>query len=384
MDSEKKESPDDLQLTDALLKISRGVLGNDQLTIDDVLCPVRRDWLLAARLLFEIENLTGKVVPPFFIFNAGTIREVVKRLSLSGTQFVPAGSEGRELVHLFYGDFNFGGAHIRHFLEFMGQKRRINPILPHIPQKGERVMSLEEMAAERVDSIIETQPEGPYTIVGYCAGALVGFEAGRLLAGLGKEIKSIVLIDPVIISVRRSSQAIFKTKEFFLRLKGVPPDERHELLVKTYKKIYDLNIKTKDVWRLNHLVKVWKEMKLSSCRITDVPHPVRYLLHRSWRDRIKLIRQIHRSGPNKYAADLPDDDGGVGDRFKYYFSNHFYYKPKPLDVPVLYISLEFSGRAWRRISPNTTFMNVCRGVHHFWKGDFMPRMFDRINQFIDR
>lgn len=382
MDYEKTAYKFDLHLADELLKICRSVLNNNQLTIDDALFPMRRNWLLAARVLFEIEKLTGKIFPAFFIFDAGTVREIVKKIEFTDKPFGQTGKD-RDIVHLFYGDFNFGGAHIRHFLEFMGDRHRINPVLPHIPRKGEPVMSLEDMAAERLESILETQPDGPYTLVGYCAGALVGFEAGRLLAGMGKEIKAIVMIDPVIISVRRSAQAIFQIKDFFMRLKGVAPHDRHERLVMTYKKMYDWNIKTKDIWRLTHLVSTWKQMNLTSCRLIDIPHPVHYILHRSWRERVKLIGRLHRTGAHIQSERMVDEEF-VTDRFNYYFATHLDYNPRRLDVPVFYISLEFSGRAWRRISPNTTFMNVCRGIHNFWKGDFMPRMFDEINQFIDR
>lgn len=383
MNNEKPAHLSDVFLAEELLKICRRILDNDQLTIDDDLFESRRNWFLAAKLLFEIEKLTGKKLSASIIFETGTVRELLKRANLPDEQFPPPGYEPREIIHLFYGDFNFGGAHIRYFLDMLGEDHRINPVQPHIPQEGESLVSMEDMARERLQSIIETQPDGPYTLVGYCAGALVGFEVARLLVAMGKDVKAMVMIDPIIISLRKSSQAIFKMKDFSMRMRGVPQNKRHARLVMTWKMIHDWNIKTKDVWRLTHLISVWKKMTLTPCRIFDIPHPVRYIFHRSWRDRIKLLSESGKAEKQRPAEKMLNPEFSY-ERFKYYWAVHLDYQPLSLNVPVLYISLEYSGRVWRRISPNTTFLNICRGVHSFWKGDFMPSMFDKIKKFIDR
>lgn len=383
MSNEKPANPPDDVLEKELLKMWRRSLDNDQLTIDDDFFESGGDSLLAIKLLLEIEQLTGKKIATSLIFETGTVRELLKRVKSSDEQSALLGYENGKIIHLFHGDFNYGGVPVKYFLKMLGNDHRIHPIPPHTLHEGESLISVEDMAKDRLQSIIEKQPEGPYILVGHCNGSVVGFEAARLLVSMGKEVKAVVMIDPLIASVRRSTQIIFNIQDFFMRLRGVPEDKRRERLVKTWKKMYEWDSKTKDIWRLSLLIRVWKKLKKMNCRISNVRHPIRYLFHRSWREKLSLLKERKQTHGTKLVDQMWDPGNAYG-RYQYYWNVLFDYKPLLLDVPVLYVSIEFSGRAWRRISRNTTYVNICRGSHIFWDEDYSPYVFDKIREYIDR
>ena len=87
----------------------------------------------------------------------------------------------------------------------LGPDRPILAIAPH-GVDGERVPSIEEMAADRLPLILEAQPRGPYVLGGHCNGALVAFETARLLVNAGHHVDLVVMFDPVAVSMRRSAR----------------------------------------------------------------------------------------------------------------------------------------------------------------------------------
>ncbi len=64
--------------------------------------------------------------------------------------------------------------------------------------------TVEQMAAAYVGQIREVQPNGPFTLIGYCYGALVAHEMVRLLAADGDRVDLLVAINgPTVAYLRR-------------------------------------------------------------------------------------------------------------------------------------------------------------------------------------
>jgi thioesterase domain-containing protein len=55
--------------------------------------------------------------------------------------------------------------------------------------------TIEDMAAERLRSILEIQPAGPYSIGGFCGGAIIAYEVARQLVARGERVDTVLLID---------------------------------------------------------------------------------------------------------------------------------------------------------------------------------------------
>lgn len=360
----------DNKLEEELLVIWRKALDNDKLTIDDDFFEAGGDSLLATQALMEIEELTGKSLPPSIIFETGTVRLLLKRMTATD-EFKPrvsfmTGPVDGKLIHFFHGDFEWGGAYFKPFSKTFVDDYLIHAIAPHLPHEGKLPDSIEDMAKERLSQILEKQPDGPYIILGNCNGALVGFEAARQLVLMGKEVKAVVMIDPLIMSVRRSAQFIFITTDFFMRLIGVDKSNRRITMFRISDRLLWIDKQTKDFGRrlFFFFQKTWPEKRSSLEKFLEI---YGILLH-----------------PKKLIHKLKNREYIIEDIAQHYKNAIFEYNPLPLNVAVLYISLEFSGYAWRRITRNTVYMNIYRG-NHLWSGEkYAQDVVDKIRGFINR
>ena len=358
MSNKEQANLSDVALEKELLGMWRRLLQNDNLTIDDDFFECGGDSLLAIELLLEVEQLTGKSFARSIIFETGTVRKLLKRVIATDKDqpqgSVLVGSEQGKIIHFFHGDFNHGGVSVKTFYKMLGAGYGIHAIPPHLPHEGKLPNSIEDMAKERLQKILEKQPNGPYVLLGQCNGALVGFEAARLLVSMGKEVKAVVMVDPFIMSVRRSAQFIFLAVDFVMRLMGIEKNKRRKHLLWISKKLLRMDRRTKDFWRrpLFFFLK-----KRPPKRSSNKNHRLQKLSP-EWKERQKIKQ--------------------------HYFNAHFDYKPLPLNVPVLYIALRFSGYAWRRITKDTVFINMFRGRHIPWSDTYGPDLVNKIREFINR
>ena len=364
MSSNEQTNLSDVVLEKELLKMWRRLLQNDTVTIDDDFFECGGDSVLAVELLLEIEQLTGKSLARSIIFETGTVRQLVQRIIEADKdkpqESVPVllGSEQGKIIHFFHGDFGHGGIAVKTFSKILGADYLIHAIPPHLLHSRTLPNSIEDMAKERLPIVLEKQPHGPYVLLGQCNGAVVAFEMARILDSMGKEVKAVVMIDPVIMSVRRSAQLILGAADFIMRLRGIQENKRRERLLRIFTKLFRMDIKTKDFWR----------------------RPVYFLLKkrppkppkRPW-DKDKSHRLEKQRPAWKKFETIRD----------HYTNALFDYRPLPLNVPVLYLALRFSGGAWRRITKDTVFINMFRGRHTPWSESYGPQLVNKIREFID-
>ena len=358
MNSPEQEKLSDVDLEKEFLDIWRRALKNDNLTIDDDFFELGGDSLLATQVLLEIEQLTQKSLPTSIIFETGTVRMLLKKITTTGEfkqrNFFFMGSENGKIIHFFHGDFAEGGFFIKIFSEMLGNDYLIHAISPHLPDEDNLPDLIEEMAKERLPKILEEQPDDPYILLGRCNGALVGFEAARQLIAMGKKVKAVVMIDPPIVSVKVYAQFIFRTANFFMSLIGLNEQKRRKHLIWILSNLTFWDSQTKDLRRraLLFLKKTSLQKQISMKR---------------WFDFVENQSLILKETENI---------------LNYYGNAFLKYKPLPLNVPLLYISLEYSGKAWRRITKNTVYMNIYRGNHTSWKEEYSQDIVDRIRNFI--
>ena len=366
MNSMTQENLSDVALEKELLDIWRRALKNENLTIDDDFFECGGESLLAIQVFLEIEQLTGKSLAKSIIFETGTVRVLLKKI-MSADKIKPQvsvriGSVNGKIIHFFHGDFEFGGVFIKAFSKMLGSDYLIHAIAPHLPHEGNMPDSIEDMAKDRLLNIIEKQPDGPYMILGHCNGALVAFETARQLILRDKEVKAVVMIDPVIMSVRKSAQFIFIIADLFMRLMGFHKSKRNKRLIWIWRKMVGLDGLTKDSWcrALSFYQETWPQKRTSLK---------------------KILEYIGNHINNKEPDHKSEEQKNIDQHYRNVLLN---YRTLPLDVPVLYISLEFSGYAWRRIARNTVYINICRGKHDFWNEEYSQDLFNKIKDFINR
>ncbi len=215
---------------------------------------------------------------------------------------------------------------------------------------------------KKLEKILEKQPDGPYVLLGHCNGALVGFEAARLLVAMGKEVKAVVMVDPLIMSVRKSAQFIFTAADLVMRLMGVQKNTRRKPLLWIGKKLAAMDRGTKDFW---HRPLFFFQKKGAQKR-----SPKKKLKHL-----VGNLRHLQKFSPEwKEHKDIK----------RHFFNAFLDYRPLSLNVPVLYISQRYSGHAWRRVTKDTVYINICRGNHTSLNESYSQYLVDKVREFINR
>src|SRR5438128_6619559 len=144
---------------------------------------------------------------------AGTIRQLVATIArLSGTPAMPffpfhAGGD-RPPLYFFNGDLVSGHLCVRRLAELFGRDYPIVSIDPHGLRGDPVPPTIEAMAADRLPPILERQASGPFFLGGKCNGAMVAFEAARLLMAAGHKVDMVAMVDPPTISARPAPRAI--------------------------------------------------------------------------------------------------------------------------------------------------------------------------------
>ena len=189
------------QLTSDILRICSRLLESTDLSIDDDFFDKGGDSLLATELMLELRQLTGKALPDSLLFESSTVRALAQRLSEKETpRFKPAvrvgaSSDGAMPLLFFHGDWSWGGFYVEHLARGLGREISLIAVSPHGPGGEPIPPSIEEMAADRLASILEVQPTGPYRLAGHCIGGIVAFETARLLTNLNHRVDTVVMID---------------------------------------------------------------------------------------------------------------------------------------------------------------------------------------------
>src|SRR5581483_8484854 len=104
---------------------------------------------------------------------------------------------GRTPIFLFDGDWLGGGLYCHSLARMIDTDRPFYKIPPHGVDGGAVPASVQAMAADRVERILETHPQGPFALCGYCAGGLVALEAARILESRGHKVETVILVDSV-------------------------------------------------------------------------------------------------------------------------------------------------------------------------------------------
>jgi oxalate---CoA ligase len=202
-----------LDLEAELLTLWRRLLKSETVTIDDDFFARGGDSLLAMEMLIEVERLIGQPVPETILFEAETIRQLAPKIAMqTGAQATPffefSACGHRRPLYFFNGDTFCGHESMRRMVELFGPDYPIISIDPHGLRGKPVPPSIEAMAADRLPHILERQTSGPFLLGGKCNGAMVAFEAARLLMAAGHKVDLVAMVDPPTVAARPAPRAI--------------------------------------------------------------------------------------------------------------------------------------------------------------------------------
>ena len=198
------------EVEDRLVQLWQKVLNVRPVGINDNFFDLGGHSLSGSRLVSLIHKEFKFDLPVSEFFAAPTIAQLAQRIEGAGKENPGPGKkawtylcelqrgEGRKPVFIFPGGgggepeffvYGFLARHVGTEYPFYGLRARgADGILqPHT--------SVAQMADAYVEEIRAIQPEGPYFLVGECAGGVNAYEAARQLSAQGQEIAMLVLLD---------------------------------------------------------------------------------------------------------------------------------------------------------------------------------------------
>ena len=185
----------------------RTLLNIEQVDLDDDFFDLGGHSLIGVALFSKIKSTYGLDLGLSTLFEARTVRllaHLIKESKQSHLKPAPWSpvvpihpKGGRPPLYVISG---LGGNVIKfHGLAFhLGQDQPVYGLLPRgLDGKGSFRMRIEDIAADYVEAIQATQPEGPYHLVGYSFGGIVAFEVANQILMRGGRVGLLGLFDTI-------------------------------------------------------------------------------------------------------------------------------------------------------------------------------------------
>ncbi len=164
--------------------------------------------LLAVRMMSRIEEACGVRLPLAALFAGATIEHLARAVQnaepeKANSPVVAVQPEGsKPPFFFFHGDWTGGGLYCQKLARSLGKEQPFFAIGPH-GLAGERIpLTIEEMAADHLRTLLKIRPSGPYLIGGFCNGGLVAFEIARQMQKLGLKVDLLVVVDASAMNIR--------------------------------------------------------------------------------------------------------------------------------------------------------------------------------------
>ena len=192
------------ELEATLVKVWQSVLHVPNIGIRDNFFDLGGHSLMAARVLSEVEKITGKELPLSALFRGATVESLAQLITQMQDTSDPVLMEiqrGESGSVPFFaivppGEESLGYAMLaRH----MGSEQTVYKVQGHAPVlDGKRPYSRQEMRAmtdEYIAAIRSAQPHGPYCLGGLCEGTHIGEQIVLGLEAQGEEVGLFAIFD---------------------------------------------------------------------------------------------------------------------------------------------------------------------------------------------
>jgi thioesterase domain-containing protein/acyl carrier protein len=198
-------------------------LGLDQVGIADDFFDLGGDSLDAMAVLSRLSTALGADLRALTVFEHPTVERFAVAVDaiLHGSERAPAPtrSPGSALVRVqpsgsrvpfffLHAEYGGDGSYCLNLARHLGGDQPFLGLSP-FGRDGEAVpCRIEEMAAGYLEIVRAEQPDGPYSIGGFCSGAVVAWEMAHQLRRQGLEVALLVLIEPPPVESGRVARAL--------------------------------------------------------------------------------------------------------------------------------------------------------------------------------
>ena len=327
-----------------LTEIWERLLQVSPLSIDDDFAERGGDSLLAMEMLSDVERLVAQAIPTSILFEARTVRQLAHALveqDIRPKPIVEMNPDGAKTpILLFHGDYLGGGIYAARLANLLGTDQPLFAIAPHDVGQEPVMLTVEEIAADRLPLILNAQPKGPYRLYGYCFGGLVAFEVARLLMAKGENVEMVGMIDTPTTSARRYVQLLLSAMRGTRPIAGPVID---------------------------------RVVPLAWNKLSKLDRPVRFSIAQRLASIVRTAQKRLFGPSNQVASTITSGKAQIptlaqsrlGQIFKLDFEEWpstveamSVYSPKPLSVPVIYFAAEYGVQPWRRISSDIAIIKL--------------------------
>jgi thioesterase domain-containing protein/acyl carrier protein len=196
-----------------LVSIWERILRVVPIGIEDHWYDLGGDSFAATVLFAEIEASLGKELVLSTLLRADTVAKLALLVDPAPTSRYP-------IAHIFCAEGKRPPLYCVHGVEGTPEFARLlsSKLGPDQPVVGFQARSLDPNLSDPPDNIaaiaadylnlMRRHSRGPYHLMGGCAGAVIAFEMAQHLLAQGEEIARLILIDPLVTSIRSSNESV--------------------------------------------------------------------------------------------------------------------------------------------------------------------------------
>lgn len=177
------------------------MLGLKNISVHDNFFEIGGYSLIAVKVMLAIEKETNKRLPLSSLFENPTIAKLALSLdnhneSITWNSLVPIKPDGtKPPLYIVHG----AGMNVLVFTNLVAHVDDEQPLFGFqargLDGKTDPSGTVEKIAAEYIDELLQHNPTGPYAISGYSSGGTIAIEMAQQLARMGKEVSFLGLID---------------------------------------------------------------------------------------------------------------------------------------------------------------------------------------------
>ena len=212
--SMREAAPPLAPLHSQILEIWKSLLGRSDIGIDDDFFEAGGDSLLATQMVCEIEEATHQKIPPSALRSMFTIRDIaatILRGSSESVELVTCAKQGGGVPFFFcHGDYTSRGFYALRLADMLKGDRPV--FLAHPYPDPDPDLPMEAIARAYIPHILEMHPSGPLCLAGHCNGGVLAWEIAHQLESLGRDVKSIALLDVPSLNARPAFRSIVRLK----------------------------------------------------------------------------------------------------------------------------------------------------------------------------
>jgi len=184
----------------------RELLDIKELRLDDDFFDLGGHSLIGVQLFSRIKGKYGIDLGLSTLFEARTVHELAKRISEvsykaaseppAWSSLVAVQSKGsKPPVFWLPGAFGASMLAFKEISLLLGPDQPVYGFEAKMPEQNEELESVSERASRFLSEMRKLQPQGPYSLIGFCSGGYIAYEMAQQLAAAGQTVRLLAMVE---------------------------------------------------------------------------------------------------------------------------------------------------------------------------------------------